>query len=81
MSLLDKALECGADVFLTADIKYHEAQDALNAGLALIDGGHFYTENLIMKRLEALVAKDLGHLNIQSKVSEVNTDPFRFYQR
>jgi dinuclear metal center YbgI/SA1388 family protein len=43
-NLLHKAAFAGADVLVTGDVKYHEAQDALAAGLALIDAGHFSTE-------------------------------------
>ena len=32
------------DVFVTGDIKYHDAQRAVEAGLALIDVGHFASE-------------------------------------
>jgi len=34
----------GADLLVTGDIKHHEALLAETMGLALIDGGHFYTE-------------------------------------
>lgn len=31
----------GADLYLTGDLKYHEAQDAAMNGLVIADGGHF----------------------------------------
>ena len=34
----------GADLLITGDVTHHEALEAQNAGLALIDGGHFHTE-------------------------------------
>ena len=40
-----------ADVFVTADIKYHQAQTAAFYGLCLIDAGHFETENIILEHL------------------------------
>ncbi len=46
----------GADLYLTGDLKYHEAQDAAALGLLIADGGHFYTERVIVpvlaKRME-----------------------------
>ena len=44
MSFAGAALLAGADVFLTGDVKYHDAQDAVARGMAIIDGGHFGTE-------------------------------------
>jgi dinuclear metal center YbgI/SA1388 family protein len=41
--LLDDALAAHADVFLTADVKYHDYQRA-RGKIALVDAGHFETE-------------------------------------
>ncbi|MGX9726241.1 MAG: Nif3-like dinuclear metal center hexameric protein [Candidatus Electronema sp. VV] len=49
--LAEAALAAGADVFLTAEIKHHVARWAEEAGLWLLDGGHFATENPAMGRL------------------------------
>lgn len=42
------AARAGADLYLTGDVKYHEAQDAAALGLLTVDGGHFYTERVII---------------------------------
>src|SRR5690554_423750 len=34
----------GADILITADIKYHQAQEAEVTGLGLIEAGHYQTE-------------------------------------
>ena len=51
----------GADLYLTGDLKYHEAQDASRLGLLIADGGHFYTERVIVpalaKRLRTYAAE------------------------
>ena len=39
------ALRAGCDTFVTSDAKYNDFWDARDAGLTLIDAGHFYTEN------------------------------------
>lgn len=46
----------GADLYVTGDLKYHEAQDAASHGLLVADAGHFYTERVIISRL----AEELG---------------------
>lgn len=45
------AQQQGADVFLTAEIKHAVARWAEDAGLWLVDGGHFATENPAMRAL------------------------------
>lgn len=50
-SLIQTAALAGADVLVTGDVKYHEAQDAVSAGIAIIDAGHFGTENVIVDHL------------------------------
>lgn len=50
-SLLEKVIAVGAEVYVTGDVKYHEAQRALEAGLCIIDAGHFASERLIVPPL------------------------------
>ena len=49
----DLAQKAGADLYLTGDVRYHEAQEAAGKGLILVDGGHFYTERVIVPKLAA----------------------------
>lgn len=42
--LIKRAAFMGADALVTGDLKYHEAQDALALGIAVIDAGHYATE-------------------------------------
>ena len=44
---IEDAIAKSADIYVTGDIKYHDAQYALNNGLSIIDAGHFHTENII----------------------------------
>ncbi len=44
---IEDAIAKSADIYVTGDIKYHDAQYALNNGLSIIDAGHFHTENNI----------------------------------
>lgn len=45
------AMEKGADAFVTGEVKHHEILAAKEAGLTLVDGGHFKTENIAMEPL------------------------------
>ena len=58
MSYWRKVKSLGADLFITGDISYHDALDAKESGLHLIDIGHFESENcfseLLKKNLEEI---------------------------
>lgn len=43
------AKDQGADVYVSADFKYHDAQAAREMGLFIIDAGHFATEAVVLK--------------------------------
>ncbi|MBQ0060123.1 MAG: Nif3-like dinuclear metal center hexameric protein [Lachnospiraceae bacterium] len=43
-SFIREALEHQVDVYITGDLDYHTAIDAVSMGLTLIDGGHYGTE-------------------------------------
>ncbi len=60
----ETALQQGADVFLTAEIKHSVARWAEEAGLWLIDGGHFATEQLAVPILGKTLQQKLDHLNV-----------------
>jgi len=56
-SFLKQAKQAGADLYLTGDVKYHEAQEAVKLGMVIADGGHFGTERpsmvVLLQRLQA----------------------------
>ena len=49
---IGEAVKAGADTFVTGDVKYHVAQEALNAGLNLIDAGHQASEMPVLMKLQ-----------------------------
>ncbi|MNJ52195.1 putative GTP cyclohydrolase 1 type 2 [compost metagenome] len=69
----------GADVLVTGDIDYHTAQDALMAGIALIDPGH-NAEKIMKPKVAAWLTEKLAENKYHTKVhaSSVNTEPFAF---
>lgn len=48
---IDAAVKLGCDCYLTGDIKHHEALDGIDAGICLIDLGHYRSESLILERV------------------------------
>ncbi|MDO4393339.1 MAG: Nif3-like dinuclear metal center hexameric protein [Bacillota bacterium] len=69
----------GCDAFITGDLKYHQAQDAKDMGLCIIDGGHYGTEKIfpavIKIQLEKMVDK-----RVDIVASEIDLDPFNHLQ-
>ncbi len=51
MDYAGEAIERGCQAFLTADIKYHEALEALERGIVLVDAGHYWSEQPVMARV------------------------------
>lgn len=54
--LIPDAIKIGADVLVTADMKYHIAQGAVCEGLCIIDAGHYPTEVFVTDIFEKIVA-------------------------
>jgi hypothetical protein len=79
--LLQTAHRQGADVLVTGDIKYHDARQAEELGIALIDAGHFATESLMIEQVaDALqVAARQRHWEIVFEAYSGEQDPFRLY--
>lgn len=48
---IDRVAAAGCDTFVTADLKYHQFQDAAVLCLNLIDAGHFETEDPVCDAL------------------------------
>lgn len=66
-----KAAFKGADAYLTGDVKYHEAQKAVQQGISVIDAGHFGTEFPMVQVLAEYLREEAAK---QKKELEVVTD-------
>jgi len=78
-SLMGKVVESGAEVFITGDLKYHDARFAEESGIAVIDIGHFASERLILEPLGDFLrsrAKSEA-ADLEVFVSKSEEDPFR----
>jgi hypothetical protein len=75
-SLIGDALRDRSDVFVTGDLKHHQALEAVAAGMAVVDAGHRGTEWPFIPHLASRLREAAVHLDGQVLVSELNTDPF-----
>lgn len=62
---LRDAWEKGCDTYVTADLKYHQFQDAALYGINLIDADHFSTENPVMPVLCARLRERFPDVSFQ----------------
>ncbi len=79
---IKNAILAGADVFLTADLKYHQYYEA-EEQLVLADIGHFeserYTKNYIHDFLTKKITNFAPYLSIDNiMLSEINTNPIKY---
>lgn len=52
---IEDAIKKNADLYITGDIKYHQAQTALQNNLCIIDAGHFYTEYQSLENINSIL--------------------------
>jgi len=77
-SLIDEFLKSRAEVYITGDMKYHEARRVEEADKALIDVGHFGSEHmaidLLFDKLSQAVLK--AGLTVKIERFKKEKDPF-----
>lgn len=79
-SLLRDAARSGADVLVTGDIKYHDARDAQDLGIALIDAGHFKSEIIMVEEISQRLSRALEENGFQGCLvmpCTLESDPFK----
>ncbi|MCQ2441503.1 MAG: Nif3-like dinuclear metal center hexameric protein [Oscillospiraceae bacterium] len=63
-SMMEAVLAHGCDTFVTSDVKYDQFLCAKDAGLNLIDAGHYPTENPVMERVESWLRAAFPELKV-----------------
>lgn len=74
--LLKHAISAGANVFVTADYKYHEFFDA-EGKLIIADVGHFESEQFTAQLLYDIIQKKFP--NFAVRLTEINTNPVKYF--
>lgn len=74
--LLKQAIAAGADVFVTADYKYHEFFDAEDK-IVIADVGHFESEQFTQHLLYEIIQKKFS--NFAVRLTEINTNPIKYF--
>ena len=66
------------DLFITGDVKYHQAHDILQKGKNVIDAGHFGTENIFPDAFLSLVKNKITEIEFIK--SEMDVNPFQYLE-
>jgi GTP cyclohydrolase I len=77
-SLVEAFLESDADVYISGDMRYHNARDIEAAGRALIDIGHFPSEHIVVDDLTIRLRKAAAERGwaLQVEACRLEQDPF-----
>lgn len=70
--MIPDALAAACTCFITGEVKYHQAQEAVSQGLTVIEAGHYWSERPVL----AALAAELRPLGIPVHVSQIVTSPF-----
>ena len=68
-SLLDAAVAVGVQLYITGDVKYHDARKAEEAGINVLDVGHFSPEKYGLFRFGKLLEKKFVGQGLKIQVS------------
>ncbi|HZJ59372.1 MAG TPA: Nif3-like dinuclear metal center hexameric protein [Chitinophagaceae bacterium] len=74
--LVSSALVAGVDMYITADMKYHEFFDA-NGRMVIADIGHYESEQFTIDLLAEILERKF--LNFAVLKTEVKTNPVRYF--
>lgn len=73
---LDAAIKAGCDTYITADVKYDVFLSAAEQGINLIDGGHFCTENVVIKPLAEMLSQKFDGVSVTVSSSHIQVESF-----
>jgi GTP cyclohydrolase I len=77
MTFLKDAKEKGCDTLVTGDVRYHAALDAWEAGVNVVDLGHFHSEQIALVPLAERLRRELEQMSIQVHTAQ---DVFTTYK-
>lgn len=79
-SLINDFFRTGYDVYISGDLKYHEARDTEARGRALIDIGHFGSEILMVGALSSRLKSYFAESGNEIVITEIRSEkePFVF---
>ena len=68
--MMDEVKASGADVFITGDTGHHDGLDYIDAGISLIDAGHFGLEHIFADKMNNFLAAGFPTLETALEVTD-----------
>ena len=76
-SLLGAAVAAGVELYITGDMKYHDARNAQDAGINVLDVGHFPPEKYGLIRFGKLLERKFTEMGLAVEIAHAKErDPF-----
>ncbi len=75
-NLIEAAINCGADAYITSEVKHDQWLFAERKGIAVFDCGHYHTEIVGMQRLCKMLEAEFS--NIEFIMSQAEKDPVSY---
>lgn len=72
------AYKKGASIYVTGDIKYHDAQYGTGLGITIIDAGHYSTEKVILPVIKEYLEKNIAE-DIYIEIWEEPSPPYNIF--
>ncbi len=63
-SMINEAVNKGADVIITGDIGHHEGLDAMDMGIAVIEAGHYGIEQIFIEHVANYLRENTSDIDI-----------------
>lgn len=76
-NIFKEAKEKGCDLYITGDIKFHEAQTAIEMGLCLMDATHYASEVIVTQTLKDYLKNKLNSHNLNIITSKTDGQTFK----
>lgn len=74
--MIFEAAAHGADAFVTGEMKHHEWLAGMQAGMTVVDAGHFKTEDIVLFTLQECLQSQFPQ--VEFAIAQSNTDAVRF---
>lgn len=75
---IEEATKAGADCFITGDVKYHEAQDAMGGDMSILDIGHYDSEIIFREFIKTQLENRFGKA-LEVHVAQKLKNPFQIF--
>lgn len=76
-SFINDAKRINADVFITADIKYHQFFEAKEKNILLLDIGHYESEQYTVEVFYDIIKKNIPNFTVY--LSQICTNPIKYF--